>query len=321
MKNKLIGLTMFVLMLLAGCSNQQPSNMADIEAHMKALYAENVALLETPEERQNVTLIDFGSGYMYSETAGLKPFKVYQPDANGVVALPNGQSLRLPKEDFGSSGLQPLAQYEPYRRVKSTTGMSRIDGYITLPRLGTDITGVDNTSFGTEAAYNYVGLEGSGWITEVGLFRTAWRSGGWGIFHRFTPGVVWTEDTSWNGIGTPIPDGNRVYVKAYVSANGNLNAYYSYGTKSRTFTYTGLSTNLNGSGQTALRVTALLVDNPGGRSSNNKWDNIYVGNSSTNRALLTTTNTSGVTSFPNTTQVSAIETNKYYNETVNIKVP
>lgn len=315
-------LSAFVLMIslafgLMGIGYAKPKDdLKAMEAKMKARLAQIIELLEDPAEKVDVTLVDTLTGYTYSEIEGLKKPVPTRNNGDGTVTLANGTTIRvsLESQSVQNGDVGILATYQPFRRVKSKDGYRKTEGYITLPA-STDLDGI--SEYG-EAAYNYFGFENSGTAKqgEVGLFTGppvfGWEPKQWYVYHNFT-GTGWQEDY-WPSGG--ISPGTQVFMRTYVPQDGTLVLYISYGSTSKVFTYENVGTKYNGSNQKLRRVTSLLL-NDAGKTLNNVWSNMYIA-TPTDMHLWETADT--YEAYSSSSNVSVTETNKYYNETVNIQV-
>ncbi len=106
-------------------------------------------------------------------------------------------------------------------------------------------------------------------------------------------------------------------MRLYVNQNDQYSLYISYSGGSQTFVYNATGLKYDGTGQKVRRVTSFLVNDTATYDKNNIWQNIYIATSS-NMHLWVPNDTS---EHYSTTYTSAVETNQYYNETVNINIP
>ncbi len=298
-----------------------PKDTEAIEASLKSRLEASLPYLEGADPNR-VTFVDTDLGYSYSPTEGLRKIDVYQVGPDNIVTLKDGTRVPVPSEpEKGSSSFQEgelstqgdvgiLATYEPYRRVKSNNGYRKVEGTIVIPSTS-DLNGVDANG---EAAYNYLGLENtsSGRNAECGIYTGPQMNKGWRVFHNFNGS--WVAD---NWPSSPIPAGNSVFMRMYVPQDNQLAFYISYSGGSNTFVYSCTGTKYDGSNQKLRRVTSLLVNNTGSYSKNNIWKSVSIATPS-DMHLWTASDIYQVTT---TSYVSVVETNKYYNETVNINIP
>ncbi|HAG09316.1 MAG TPA: hypothetical protein DCK87_07150 [Desulfotomaculum sp.] len=297
----------------AQTSVSQKRSEEDIKIQLESELKNSIPFLEETD-RDNVTIINTDLGYSYNEKEGLMKIDVYKVDKNGMVTLKTGQKIPVLQEkelDLSyDSGI--LATYEPYRRVKSNNGYRKCEGYINLPS-SSNLRGVDSSG---EAAYNYFGIENTyGVNDECGLFYASGTyNNKWWVYHNFNGNWVWDMKPTGG-----ISPGTRVFMRLYVPQDNQLAFRYEYSGGSETILYTSGcgSTKYNGANQKLRRLTTLLVNNTNSYSRDNIWQNIYIATPS-NMHLWGTSDTSGVTT---TNYVSVTETNRYYNETVNINIP
>ncbi len=292
----------------------QKGSEEDIKIQLESELKNSIPFLEETD-RDNVTIINTDLGYSYNEKEGLLKIDVYKVDGNGMVTLKTGQKVPVlqEKELDLSNDIGTLATYEPYRRVKSKNGYRKCEGYINLPT-SSNLRGVDSSG---EAAYNYFGIENtSGVNDECGLFYASGiYNNKWWVYHNFNG--TWVAD--WKPT-SGISPGTRVFMRLYVPQDNQLAFRYEYSGGSETILYTSGcgSTKFDASSSQKLRrLTTLLVNNTNSYSRNNIWQNIYIATPA-NMHLWGTSDTSEHIS---TSYVSVTETNKYYNETVNINIP
>lgn len=106
-------------------------------------------------------------------------------------------------------------------------------------------------------------------------------------------------------------------MRLYVPQDNQIAFYISYSGGITTFVHDCDGTRYDGNQTILRRVTSLLTNQTGAYSKNNKWSNVYIATPSLN-SLWQPSHTAETTT---TVYTTAIETNPYYNETVNCEIP
>jgi hypothetical protein len=146
----------------AGCLSENPQNSSittQIEQSLKTKLED--ALPEVnPELRSTATYLDLENGYEYSNENGLQKIETGHEDAKGIIRFSNGSFLRKNSPTIReSSNIQPRANFEYLRSVKSIAGYNGIYREITPPSSNPLwFTGINEAG---EAGYNYFGVKSS----------------------------------------------------------------------------------------------------------------------------------------------------------------
>lgn len=319
-----------VLVLSTLCSGETTEpDLTAVESHMKALFEQTLSAMpaDIPTEGVEVTILDLSWMYEYSRERGLRPLVLRQPDPDGIVRFSSGRTMPWPPgssfspwADTAASEQSTLVRYTPYRRISSIGGHRKVEGYISLPS-SADLSGVNGFEGGKEGAFNYFGLKRSGLIdTEIGLCTQQCDGKNWFLYHSIQAAGqagIWERDWPVNGI----PPGTQVFLSLRVPADDQLEEYASYpngGSYTEVYGAIGLRNEGAPLDQVARRVTSMVLLGSGW-SKNNTWSSVMIATPS-QMHLWRAADTSEHVSQP-PSQVSAVETNPYYNETVNIVVP
>jgi hypothetical protein len=295
---------------------------------MKALLGDalqEMAAEGIPEEGTEVTVIDAAIMYQYSREKGLRPIRLLQPDADGIVHFSDGRAMLAPPESaiwarqraWPDAGAGLATSYSPYRRVTSLTGYRKVEGYIRQPGQQ-DFGGVDGREGYPEGAFNYFGLSRAGIVDVEAGICSQWNAMNqdppyWYVYHSLN-GNPWDRD-GWPPGG--LPPGTQSFMRMWVPADNQVSFYISAaGGGSYTQTYNVTGPRYDGTGQALRRVTSMVVYGSA-ISRNNGWTNVSIATPS-NLHLWRPSDTASAVS---TEYVTVQEYNKYYNETVSIDTP